>query len=129
MPSIFISYRREDSAGWTGRLVGYLKDKFGADSIFSDIDTIEPGANFPETIARAVGACDVLLAIIGPRWLTAADTNKERRLDVPADWVRVEIGAALSHKIRVIPVLVGKADMPATKDLPSDIQPLADHQA
>ncbi len=129
MPGIFISYRREDSAGWTGRLVGHLKERFGADHIFSDIDTIEPGANFTEAITRAVGSCNVLLAIIGPRWLTEADTSKHRRLDDPSDWVRTEIAAALSRKIRVIPILVGKADMPAARDLPPEIKMLADLQA
>ncbi len=129
MPGIFISYRREDSAGWTGRLVGDVKDKFGADRIFSDIDTIEPGADFTDAITRAVGLCDVLLAVIGPRWLTETDTNKQRRLDDPTDWVRTEIAAALRRKIRVIPVLVGKADMPAEKDLPPEIKALAERQA
>jgi hypothetical protein len=129
MSRIFISYRRDDSAGWTGRLVGYLKDKFGADSIFSDIDTIEPGADFTDAITRAVGACDVLLAVIGPRWLIDTDTNKQRRLDDPADWVRTEITAALNRKIRVIPVLVGKAGMPAERELPPEIKALAERQA
>ena len=129
MPGIFISYRREDSAGWTGRLVGQLKERFGADHIFSDIDTIEPGANFTEAITRAVGSCNVLLAIIGPRWLTETDTSKQRRLDDPADWVRTEIAAALSRKIRVIPVLVGTTSMPAAVDLPTPLASLAERNA
>ncbi|MBX3333700.1 MAG: toll/interleukin-1 receptor domain-containing protein [Nitrospira sp.] len=129
MSSIFISYRREDSAGWTGRLVGQLKKTFGQDYIFSDIDTIEPGADFTEAITCAVGSCDILLAVIGPRWITETDTNKQRRLDDPADWVRIEIAAALTRKIRVIPVLVGRANMPAAKELPPDIKALAERQA
>ncbi|MBX3319268.1 MAG: toll/interleukin-1 receptor domain-containing protein [Nitrospira sp.] len=129
MSSIFISYRREDSAGWTGRLVGQLKKTFGQDYIFSDIDTIEPGADFTEAITCAVGSCDILLAVIGPRWITETDTNKQRRLDDPADWVRIEIAAALTRKIRVIPVLVGRANMPAAKELPPDIKALAERQS
>ncbi len=128
MSGIFISYRREDSAGWTGRLAERLKQKFGTESIFMDLDTIEPGADFTDAITRAVGACDVLLAVIGPRWLTETDTNKKRRLDDPADWVRTEIVAALSRKIRVIPVLVGKANMPTARDLPPEIKALAERQ-
>jgi hypothetical protein len=129
MAGIFISYRREDSAGWTGRLSAYLREQFGVDSVFSDIDTIEPGADFTDAITCAVGSCDVLLAVIGPRWLMETDTNNKQRLDDPADWVRTEIAAAFSRKIRVIPVLVGKTSMPAVRDLPPEIKALADRQA
>lgn len=85
MSDIFVSYRRENSAGWTGRLVGQLKEKFGEHHIFSDIDTIEPGADFTDAITRAVESCDMFLAVIGPRWLTETGSNKQRRLDDPTD--------------------------------------------
>lgn len=55
MSRIFISYRREDSAGWTGRLADQLKTRFGSESIFIDIDTIEPGADFTEALTRPWG--------------------------------------------------------------------------
>jgi hypothetical protein len=60
-----------------------------------DVDTIQLGDDFVEKITEAVGACEVLLAVIGSRWLTVTDKNGRRRLDDPADFVRLEIEAAL----------------------------------
>ena len=65
---IFISYRRDDSAGYAGRLFDYLSAHFGANNIFMDIDTIEPGEDFRKVISRAVGTCDVVLVMIGKLW-------------------------------------------------------------
>ena len=124
MSRIFISYRREDSAGWTGRLADRLKERFGPNSIFVDIDTIEPGADFTEALRKAVGSCDVLLAVIGPRWSMVTDKTGKPRLHDSSDWIRVEIAAALTRKIRVIPVLVGGATMPSTEFLPDDLDGL-----
>lgn len=129
MSRIFISYRREDSAGWTGRLADRLKERFGPESIFMDIDQIEPGVDFTEALRKAVGSCDVLLAVIGPRWATVTDKTGAPRLRDPSDWIRVEIAAALTRKIRVIPVLVGGAAMPGTDVLPDDLDGLAQRQA
>jgi hypothetical protein len=129
MSRIFISYRREDSAGWTGRLADRLKERFGPESIFMDIDTIEPGVDFTEALRKAVGSCDVLLAVIGPRWTTVTDKTGAPRLRDPSDWIRVEIATALTRKIKVIPVLVGGATMPATESLPDDLDGLAQRQA
>src|SRR5262249_30582965 len=74
-------------------------------------------------------ACDVLLAVIGPGWLTSVDARGLRRLDNPADFVRIEIEAALARDIRVIPVLVDGAPMPAEQDLPDALRSLADRNA
>ena len=122
MSGIFISYRREDSAGGTGRLSEHLKERFGADSIFMDIDTIEPGVDFTEALKKAVNSCDVLLAIIGPKWATATNASGTRRLEDPADWVRTEIATVLTRKIRVIPVLVGGAS-PQSSSFPMILMP------
>lgn len=129
MSRIFISYRREDSAGWTGRLADRLKERFGPESIFMDIDTVEPGVDFTEALRKAVGSCDVLLAVIGPRWTTVTDKTGAPRLRDPSDWIRVEIAAALTREIRVIPVLVGGATMPGADVLPDDLDGLAQRQA
>jgi hypothetical protein len=128
MGGIFISYRREDSAGWTGRLSEQLKARFGAESIFMDIDTIEPGVDFTEAVQKAVGSCDVLLAVIGPEWASSANKSGKLRLEDPNDWVRVEIAAALKRKIRVVPVLVGGASVPTMDFLPDELDPLAHRQ-
>ena len=80
-------------------------------------------------IANAVGSCDVLIALIGPHWLTAGTATGARRLDDPDDFIRLEITAGLQRDIRVIPALVGGAKLPAEADLPADIRPLVQRQA
>lgn len=128
MSGIFISYRRQDSRGDAGRLATDLKAAFGEEQIFRDIETIEAGSDFAKAIGDAVGSCDVLLAVIGPSWLTTSDKNR-RRLDDPDDFVRLEIVAALNRGIGVIPVLVGDATMPRREDLPKPLHKLARRQA
>jgi len=129
MSGIFISYRRQDSQGSAGRLADTLKAQFAHNQIFRDIETIEPGVDFVEAIERALGSCVVLLAVIGPRWLSATDKNGRRRLDDTNDYTRVEIAAALQRKVRVIPVLVDGAAMPDAEELPDDLKTLARRQA
>ena len=130
MASIFVSYRREDSAGHAGRLFDQLKEHFGQQSVFWDVSgSIEPGEPFDGAIERAVASCDALLAIIGPTWVTSADAQGKRRIDDPDDFVRMEISKALRRNVRVVPVLVHRATMPSAKELPEDLQPLARHQA
>ena len=94
-----------------------------------DIDTIEPGLDFVEVIAQAVGSCDALIALIGKQWLTITDDAGRRRLDNPEDFVRLEIAAALARNIRVIPALVQAARMPRSPDLPDVLKLLARRNA
>jgi hypothetical protein len=126
---VFISYRRQDSSGLAGRLYDRLAARLGDGQVFMDVDTIELGVDFAEVITRAVSSCEALLAVIGPHWLTATDQAGRRRLDDPDDIVRLEIEAALSRNVRVIPVLVGEARMPTQQDLPASLVPLARRQA
>lgn len=122
---IFISYRRDDSAGYAGRLFDYLSAHFGAENVFMDIDTIEPGEDFRKVVSRAMGTCDVVLVMIGKQWLNISDAGGRRRLDDPRDLVRMEVGAALSNRrIRVIPVLVRDAPMPGEQELPEGLKEL-----
>ena len=125
MAGIFISYRRDDSAGYAGRLYDRLSDHFGPDQVFMDVDTIKPGQNFVDAVRQAVGGCDGLVAIIGREWLTISDAEGVRRLDDPQDIVSLEIATALERGIRVIPVLVQGAPMPATTDFPESLKELA----
>jgi len=115
---IFVSYRREDSAGHAGRLFDRLVEHFGRGRIFMDIDTIEPGEDFVTVIENAVSSCDVLIAVIGRSWLSP---NGSGRLDRPTDFVRLEIATALRREIRVIPVLVQRASLPKPQELPEDL--------
>jgi hypothetical protein len=129
MSRIFISYRREDSAGYAGRLYERLSKRFGGDDVFMDITTVEPGLDFVEVIEKAVGSCDVLIALIGRQWLTVTDATGHRRLDDPEDFVQLEIATALDRNIRVIPVLVGGATMPHSTDLPNALKKLSRRHA
>lgn len=122
--SIFVSYRRKDSS-YAGRLSDLLTNRFGERQVFLDVEAIAPGADYAEKIFRAVDTCVVLVAVIGPGWLLAADERGKRRLDDPDDLVRREIGRALARKVMVIPVLVGNAKMPRSEDLPESLAGLA----
>ena len=126
---VFISYRREETAYAAAWLFNRLVDHFGKDQIFKDVDSIELGDDFVEVISDAVGSCDVLLALIGDRWLTTADDGGSRRLDNPDDFVRLEIEAALARKVRVVPILVAGAAMPRPDELPPTLVPLVRRQA
>jgi len=70
---IFISYRRDDSAASAGRLFDRLSNHFPSNQIFMDVDSIDLGENFVNTIRETVGSCDVLIAVIGKGWLTSCD--------------------------------------------------------
>lgn len=128
--SVFISYRRGDSAGHTGRLYDSLSATFGHDAVFMDIDAIDPGVNFARRIHEALTACTVVLVVMGPGWSDASSDDGARRLDDPQDYLRMEITAALQRDdVRVIPVLVAKADVPSREQLPEPLQPLVMRQA
>ena len=94
-----------------------------------DVDTIEPGVDFAGEIFRAVAASQVLVAVIGPAWLTMADSQGRRRLDDPDDLVRLEIETALARRVWVIPVLAEGAVMPTWRDLPETLAGLARRNA
>jgi len=125
---VFISYRREDSAGFTRAIANHLREVFGEDRVFVDVDTLAPGDDFTAKIRQTVGECAAELVIIGPNWLTA-EQDGGRRLEDPGDYVRLEIGAALARDVRVIPILVDGASMPAAADLPEDLAALATRNA
>jgi TIR domain len=125
MPSIFISYRREDSAGYAGRIFDALGAHFGKDEVFIDVDDIKAGEDFFKVIQETENRCSVLLAIIGKNWLTMEGADGRPRLSNPNDFVRAEIAAGLRGGPRVIPVLVGGASMPRVEDLPEDLAGLA----
>jgi tetratricopeptide (TPR) repeat protein len=126
---IFISYRRDDASYPAGRLYDRLSAHFLQNQIFIDVDNLEPGVDFVEAIEASVGSCDVLIAVIGKRWLTSSDEEGKRRLDNSDDFVRLEIATALKRNIRVIPVLVDGALMPRSSELPDDLKLLARRNA
>lgn len=123
---IFISYRRSDTAAYAGRIYDRLKATYGHDSVFMDITHIELGMDFTVGVRRAIESCDLFLCLIGRDWLKTEDAEGGRRLDNPADHVRIEIEAALARDdIRLLPLLFEGAQMPDPKDLPSALAPIA----
>ncbi len=126
---VFVSYRREDSAGHAGRLADHLLDRFGSGSVFMDVESIEAGVDFAHAIERAIDGADAVLVVIGPGWLNSTSSSGSRRLDETGDFVRRELEAAIASEVRVIPVLVGGASMPTEDLLPPTIAELARRNA
>lgn len=128
MSKIFISYRRDDSAGYAHAIHSQLVQHFSKDQVFMDVDTVEPGVDFVHAIQKAVGECNVLVALIGKRW-TGGEASGTSRLDNEKDYVRLEVSTALARDIRVIPVLVDGMTMPNEDNLPSPVQPITRRNA
>lgn len=128
MPTIILSYRREDSAWVAGRIHDRLKAYYGADNVFMDIDSIPFGLDFREHIQNSLERCDILIAIIGPHW-AAPNERGLPRICEESDWVRIEIEAALAKKVPVIPVLVDGTKIPPARDLPDGVRDLVYRQA
>jgi len=126
---IFLSYRRDDAGVSASLLRMCLEQYLPGAQVFRDAESIEPGANFRTRIEDAVRSSAVLLALIGPNWLTAADAAGRRRLFDPDDVLVWEIALALRLGVRVIPVLVQGAPMPQAQELPEALRDLADLQA
>ena len=124
MGAVFLNYRRGDSEGQARALFVELAKLLGKDSVFMDVDSIALGRDFRQVLQERLGSCDVMITLIGPDWLDAADPSGNRRLDSPTDFVRQEIAAALKRNIPVIPVLVQGARMPASERLPDDLKDL-----
>jgi hypothetical protein len=122
---VFLSYRRDDSAGHAGRVHDRLQREFGRNLLFMDVDSIPLGANFTKVLSDEIAKCDTLLAVIGPGWLDARDEHGNRRLDNPDDFVRIEIGTALKRDIPVIPILLEGTGVPKAEQLPNDLKELA----
>jgi len=123
--SIFISYRRDDSADITGRIYDRLVQHFSRDTVFKDVDSIPLGIDFRQHLESALSQCRVLLAVMGERWSGTETAAGKRRIDDPSDHVRLELELALARNIPVIPVLVRNFSIPAPDKLPQSLQSLA----
>lgn len=119
-----ISYRREDSQGLADRLYERLTAAFGKARVFKDVDSIPAGEDFAEHIAASIAKADVVLILIGERWLSCANIDGEPKLWREGDVVRFEIETALAQGKRIIPILVGAAPMPTDAELPPSIRRL-----
>jgi hypothetical protein len=126
---VFLSYRRDDSSPWTGRLRDALAARFGDDGVFQDVTGVRPGTSFDEEIAAALARADATLAVIGPRWISVTGHDGRRRLDDEHDHVRRELVQALASPGPTIPVLVGGARLPHADELPDVLRSLTSRQA
>jgi tetratricopeptide (TPR) repeat protein len=124
--TLFISYRRDDSAAYAGRLCDRLSAVLGGHRVFMDVEEIQPGENFAQAIERVLERCSIVLVVIGPHWRELLDLRAAHN---EQDYVIHEIAAALRAKKRVVPVLVGGAPVSCLTTLPPAVSDLAFHQA
>jgi hypothetical protein len=115
--TVFINYRKAESSGWAHLLYDRLAAEFGADNVFLDQVTLQPGMKWLEDIRRRSAGCAAFVALIGSDW---ASTMTKRAESGEEDLVRSEIEAALrkgSSVQEVIPALVDGALIPREEDL------------
>lgn len=125
VPKVFINYRVRDEAGYAVLLYRELAGHFGSSAIFHASHSIRPGADFAREILENLRRCDVMLAVVGPRWLSLLENGDRGRFGGTDDWVRRELQEALSLGIRIIPILVEDATPLPDGALPDDIAALA----
>lgn len=125
---VFISYRRDDAAGYAGRLEESLERRLGRGSVFRDVGDIAPGEDFVHVIRARLADAHGVLVLIGPRW-AGTDAAGARRIDDEDDFVRLEVQEALASGARVVPVLLPGATMPAEEELPAPLKALARRNA
>jgi hypothetical protein len=125
---VFISYRRDDAAGFSHAIHDRLVEHLPSQRVFMDVRGIESGADFVKKLEGALDQCGVLLVLIGKRW-AGSDEAGGSRLQNARDWVRIEVQTALRRGIKVIPVLLDGATMPEEGALPEELRPLVSLQA
>jgi TIR domain-containing protein len=128
-PTIFISYRRQDSKDAATYLRALLSRQFGAEKIFRDLDSLKPGADFPSLISSTISAARVFIPIIGKTWLSVTGPDGKPRIFAKYDLVRTEIESALRLGIDVIPVYLDGVKPLQSKELPKSIGELANKTA
>jgi hypothetical protein len=125
--SIFISYRRDDTAGYARAIHRELSETFGPDSVFMDVESVEPGADFVDALDKALARCEVVVVLIGRGWHAPAHANDQGRTE--RDFVGMEVQAALARKMTLIPALIDGAMMPSETELPDELRGLLRHNA
>ena len=125
MTAVYLSHRRPDGSAHVRRLTQELGEPGGGIEVVPGIESVVPGTDIVDAIEQIVDHADVVLAVIGPDWLTDRDEHGRRRLDLATDTVRIELATALRRPGPVIPVLVGGAIMPQPEELPADVATLA----
>jgi len=121
--TIILSYRREDSAGVTGRIFDRLAQEFGTDRVFMDIDSMPAGVAFYDHLQEILENCGALVVVVGKSWRSQRKGQPARIMD-PDDWVRIEVETALQRGIPVVPLLIDGASLPTREQLPETLWPL-----
>lgn len=129
MATVFINYRRDDTEGHAGRLYDELKRRLDPQEVFLDVEGIGAGVDWRKSIEENLANCKLVLVLIGKHWTHSTDASGKRRLDDPEDTLRLEIVMARKLGIRVVPVLMHGAKLPAESDLPEDLRPLLHNNA
>ena len=124
-PSLFISYRRADSAEITGFIAEGLTAEFGEGSIFMDVDFIPVGVNYRAFIVSTLARCKACLVVIGQDWADMRNGVGKRRIDEADDLVRVEVETALRIGVPVAPIFVRGARVPDPEELPAALSELS----
>jgi hypothetical protein len=120
---IFVSYRRADSRHAARGLASALRQRFGQDQVFVDVDSVRPGLDFVTEVQTAVRASAVVIVVIGEGWF-GARPGAGSRLHEQDDTVRLEIEEALHSRLPILPVLLDGAAMPRPEQLPGSIASL-----
>lgn len=126
LPRIFLSYRRQDEPSLCDRIYANLSNEFGMENVIRDVNDIPLGVDFREYIKKLLSHCNVELVLVGSKWLNLVDElTNERRLDNPADLVRIEIEVALTQNMIVVPIALVDAQLPTVDKLPESLKALA----
>lgn len=124
--SIFISYRREDTAAEAISVANQLREHFGLDAVFLDVESMDAGSKWTTDLHHAIQSARVVI-VLGPDWLRSGMNEwGQRRIDSEDDWVRKEVALALSVDKVVVPVLVRGAHLPPSSVLPVNIRTLSE---
>ncbi|MBV9999184.1 MAG: toll/interleukin-1 receptor domain-containing protein [Verrucomicrobia bacterium] len=122
---VFISYRRDDAPQQAQLLWKYFAVRYRNKNVFFDREGISAGAEFSDEINRKIRECDVLVAVIGPRWI---ELIKDYAIE-QNDYVRNEIALALAQKKLVVPVCIGGAQTPDVKQMHWQVRPMMTRNA
>ena len=116
---IFINYRKRDSQATVDHIADRLKQRFGEIAVFKDDADIRAGERWPDRLRQEIDRRQIVLAVIGPSWLTEHDQHYRRRIDDDTDWVRVELELSLTSNKHVIVLLLDNTPMPTKEALPA----------
>jgi hypothetical protein len=116
---IFVNYRRADHRDFVEHIRTWFMHRYGRENVFMDFDTIPPFARFESFIRQKVRECDVVVAIIGPRWL---ELMHQKTTEGQPDYVRIELEEAIKHGKVVAPLCIQGARVPPEKAIPANLR-------